>query len=421
MHEIPVNVLSTLVLIGAAQGLLLVLALVANRKGNRRANLFLAALLFLLSLGLVDGFLNLANYYRTFPHLVGVIWPANFLIGPFLYFYVRELSSPPKKGLFRKQVLHCLPAVLYGLLLIPFYSLGPDEKIRIWVSSVAPIRGLGIFTLESAPLLVMLQKAAYYAASFLLISAYSKKIKERFSSVEKISLSWLRTLLVLFFILCIVFTFYSFCASPFGIYREAGYLFYLSSAVVAFVLAFKALIQPEIFARLDAVHVEENKEDGTGAMIDAAAASIEVSGNGTSAAGKAKYQKSSLSTEDAASIRQHLLLVMERERLFLDPELTLRQLSERLGVSPHHLSQVINEDLNKSFFDFINEYRVRETMRLFGSPGAGHLSILGVALDAGFNSKSAFYTAFSKQTGMNPTQFKKRQAWTASKQVSERT
>ncbi len=418
IHEIPLNVLSTLVLIGAAQGLFLVLALVVNRKGNRRANLFLAALLLLLSLGLVDGFLNVTNSYRDFPHLIGVVWPGNFLIGPFLYLYVRELSSPHRNDPFGKKVLHYLPAVVYSLLLIPFYSLSADEKVRIWASSVAPIRGLGILTLESAPLFVVLQKAAYYTASFFLIAAYSKKIKERFSSIEKISLSWLRTLLVLFFILCFVFTFYSFCASPFGIYREAGYLFYLSSAVVAFVLAFKALIQPEIFVRLDAVHNEEAGETAASTMTAAPAASDEVPGNG--AAGKAKYQKSSLSGEDAAAIRRRLLSIMERERLFLDPDLTLPELSERLGVSPHHLSQVINEDLNKSFFDFVNEYRVRETQRLLSSPEAQHLSILGIALDAGFNSKSAFYSAFSKHTGMNPSQYRKRQAWTANGRVSER-
>ena len=418
MPEISVNVLSTLILIGAAQGLLLVLALAANRRGNGRANLFLAALIFLLCLGLVDGFLNVTAAYRRFPQLVGLFWPANFLIGPFLFFSVRELSFPRRNDLLRKQMVHFLPAVAYGLFLIPFFSLPADEKVRIWTISVAPVRGLGIFTLESAPFFVMLQKAFYYAASFLLISAYSKQIKERFSSIEKISLSWLRTLLVLFFILCFIFTFYSFCASPFGIHREAGYLFYLSSAVVAYVLAFKALVQPEIFSRIDALHERERSETGEPA-VEAAAPFVVVPENRPPSSGKAKYRKSSLSPEEAGSIQQRLVLLMERERLFLDPELTLPQLSEKLALSPHHVSQVINNDLNKSFFDFVNEYRVREAQRLLSSPEARHLSILGVALDAGFNSKSAFYTAFSKHTGMNPTQFKKRRTWSPTGGVSE--
>jgi len=70
------------------------------------------------------------------------------------------------------------------------------------------------------------------------------------------------------------------------------------------------------------------------------------------------------------------------------------------------LSQVINENIGKSFFDFVNEYRVRETKKALADSRSEQFSILGIAMDAGFNSKSAFYTAFKKYTGMTPSQFK---------------
>jgi len=117
MIEQSIGFMSVLVLIGSAQGLLLALALVFMRRGNRRANLFLAALLLILAIGLVDGFQNLTNYYLRYPYLIGVVWPANFLVGPFLYFYVRELCSPRRLVLSGKQVLHYLP--LSGM---PCYS-----------------------------------------------------------------------------------------------------------------------------------------------------------------------------------------------------------------------------------------------------------------------------------------------------------
>jgi len=99
---------------------------------------------------------------------------------------------------------------------------------------------------------------------------------------------------------------------------------------------------------------------------------------------------------------------MEQEHPYRETSLTLTMLSNMLDAFPHHLSQVINEKLGKSFFDFVNEYRVQETKKALASPESSRFSVLGIALDAGFNSKSAFYTAFKKHTGMTPTQFKDR-------------
>jgi AraC-like DNA-binding protein len=95
---------------------------------------------------------------------------------------------------------------------------------------------------------------------------------------------------------------------------------------------------------------------------------------------------------------------------YLELGFTLALLADKLDISPLHLSQVINENLGKSYFDFVNEYRVQETKKVLTSPEAERFSILGIALDAGFNSKSAFYTAFKKHAGMTPTQFKDRLA-----------
>ena len=97
---------------------------------------------------------------------------------------------------------------------------------------------------------------------------------------------------------------------------------------------------------------------------------------------------------------------MEKEKPYLEMGLTLAVLAGKLFVSSNHLSQVINEKLNKSFFDFVNGYRVEEAKRLLVSPLSSRLSILGIGMEAGFSSKSAFYTSFKKLTGMTPSKFK---------------
>lgn len=411
MREPSINLLSVLILIGSAQALSLALALAFMRRGNMRANLFLAVLLFLLSLGLIDGFLNVTNYYTRYPHLIGVTWPGFFLGGPFLYFYVRELSVPKRMDGSGKHLLHYLPAALCTLLLVPFYRMSADGKIQVLASLIEPVQGLRIFSLAAAPFLVVFQKTVYYLLSLRLIRDYSIEIKQSFSSIEKISLSWLRSLLILFFFLCVVFVLYSFFTSPFGIYGETGYVFYLLEAFVAYVIAFKGLLQPEIFSRIETVHQVELSRIGQDVSANATILPLNSPRSENGTAHKGKYQKSLLSEERVAEIHRQLLQVMETERPFLEPELDLPELADRLSVSPHHLSQVINREMNKSFFDFINEYRVREAKGLLSSQKSNHLSILGIALDAGFNSKSAFYTAFSKYTGMTPSEFRKRRAW----------
>jgi AraC-like DNA-binding protein len=409
MREQSISLLSVLILIGTAQGLFLALALAFMRRGNKRANLLLAALLVTLSVLLIDGFLNVTDYISRYPRLADVIWPWNFLVGPLLYFYVRELSSPKRTVLSWGAILHFLPAIVFSLFPIFLYRVSAIDNMPAWASSISPTTGS--LTQNVAPLLAVLQKVVYYLLAFLLVTAYSSRIKQSFSSLEAISLSWLRTLLLLFFSLCFLFTFFSFFAAPFGIYREIGYLLYLGTAVVTYVMAFKAILQPEIFSRIETAREMELIRAGEDMVPDAPALASAMPQEAGGMMHKEKYQKSWLTDERATEIVRRLLRLMETEKPYLEPELTLPELAARLSVSPHQLSQVINRETNKSFFDFVNEYRVQEAKRLLGSPKHDHLSIFGIALDAGFNSKSAFYTAFGKHIGMTPSEFKKHRAW----------
>jgi AraC-like DNA-binding protein len=119
-----------------------------------------------------------------------------------------------------------------------------------------------------------------------------------------------------------------------------------------------------------------------------------------------KYERSALTPARSDAFLRRLLDVMESEKPYTDGELTLPRLAARLSVSTHHLSQVINERLNQSFSDFVNSYRVEEAKRRLRDPASGHYSLLAIAEDVGFNSKSSFNTAFKKQTGMTPSEFR---------------
>ena len=107
--------------------------------------------------------------------------------------------------------------------------------------------------------------------------------------------------------------------------------------------------------------------------------------------------------------QNQLMEVMKEQRPWLRPDLTLSELANQLKMSANQLSQVVNQGYGKNFNDFINEFRVQEVQRKLTGGASAELSLLGIALDSGFNSKATFNRTFKKITGQTPTEFLKQQ------------
>jgi len=97
---------------------------------------------------------------------------------------------------------------------------------------------------------------------------------------------------------------------------------------------------------------------------------------------------------------------MNEKKIYLNPDLKLATMAEKLELPPHQLSKFINEKFNKSFTDYINGYRVNEFINRINHPDHKALTVYGIALEVGFNSKSAFNSAFKKITGKTPSEYK---------------
>jgi ligand-binding sensor domain-containing protein/AraC-like DNA-binding protein len=123
---------------------------------------------------------------------------------------------------------------------------------------------------------------------------------------------------------------------------------------------------------------------------------------------KEKYKTSALLPETVEEVLPKLTRLMEQEKVFLDPDLNLQKLSQQLHVHYNHLSRIINEHMGKSFNDYINGYRIEEAVKKLADPIESQKTILEIAYDTGFYSKSVFNTAFKKFTGMTPSQYKKK-------------
>jgi ligand-binding sensor domain-containing protein/AraC-like DNA-binding protein len=121
---------------------------------------------------------------------------------------------------------------------------------------------------------------------------------------------------------------------------------------------------------------------------------------------KLKYKSSSLTQEFAVECEKKLKHLMEVEKVYHDEQISLQLLAEKIPTKPYILSQVLNERLNRGFYDFINYYRIEEAKKILKSPGKAHLKIAVVGEDVGFNSTAAFYKAFKEYTGMTPHQYR---------------
>jgi AraC-like DNA-binding protein len=120
-----------------------------------------------------------------------------------------------------------------------------------------------------------------------------------------------------------------------------------------------------------------------------------------------KYEKSSLTDGAAEAYKAELLELMARDKPFLDSELTLTKLSELTDIQHHHLSQVINANLGRNFYDFINHYRVETAKELLADPQKPREAITDIAMAAGFNNKNSFYKAFRNQFDMTPAEYRR--------------
>ena len=120
---------------------------------------------------------------------------------------------------------------------------------------------------------------------------------------------------------------------------------------------------------------------------------------------KRKYKKTLFNEDELKNYRYRLEQLMQDEKPFLDPDLTLRSLAQTLGIPANHLSQLLNEGFDKNFAEFVNAYRVETFQSKAADPRLQHLTILGLAYESGFNSKTVFNTFFKKMTGKTPKEY----------------
>jgi len=357
-----------------------------SKRDQTKADRILAAWLLIIGVHLSGFYLSLSVDPYFYPYLV-VFFSFPLLHGPMLYFYTASLTS---QHLFRKQiwVWHFVPALLICLMCIPFFLLPYNEKLQVFGG-----RGKD-FEIETTVqrIFVSASGVVYVTLSLWLLKTHSKRIQDRFSYVEKINLRWLRYLI------------YGVGIVWLAVFFGDDFIVFSLVALFVMLLGYFGIKQMGIFTQTNLASQNESLPIQD-ILLDT---SLRVS-EPISAAGeqKGKYQKSSLAHAASLEIHQQLCRVMSEQKPFLNPELTIGELATTFGVHSNVLSQVINSMESKTFYDFINGKRVEEFKRIVALPQNQRYTLLALAYDCGFNSKTAFYRNFKNVTGQSPTQYLK--------------
>ncbi|MCW3465157.1 AraC family transcriptional regulator [Chitinophaga nivalis] len=328
-----------------------------------------------------------SNQMSDMPALIGWELPFPFLHGPFLYLYILYLTGQQRYGW--RNILHFIPAVLTAIILAPVLgSMSVQEKLGL-------VRPSGFeWLFQGIVSSIIISGVVYVILSLRLLRRHRQHVAVQFSNTDKITLNWLRYLIGGMGVIWMVVIFF-----------ESAQSLYIVVALFIFFIGYFGIRQVGIFSSLPPTHevylpaVIASPE--TPPEVEAAAVPDDVTGE------KVKYEKSGLTDTEAIRIHTALTTLMQQQTCYKDPELTLGDLAKTLDVHPAILSQVINSKEGKSFYDYINVHRVEAFKQLLLQPENQQYTLLALAFECGFNSKTSFNRNFKKITQLSPSSYVK--------------
>jgi AraC-like DNA-binding protein len=350
--------------------------LISTKKPFTVANRLMAAWLFLICIELIFALLNsrVIEMY-AFPFVA-------FTYGPLLFLYVQFMTNPQRKFNWL-SLLHFIPFVTFFVVAVIFRAVPLLRDLR---SFFVPDRFISLRIVYST--VFFLSVTVYSILAFIEISRHQKNLKDLVSYTSGvITLNWLKILSISFYVaFLILFVLGGLNMIGDIIPFDPYFVVFAFIALFSFVYSFYGIKQPVIFGQELIINVDE-KDDKKETE---------------------KYSRSGLKEKQAEEYLEKLIRVMETGKPYLDRDLSIQDLSVMTEIPRHHITQVLNEKHGKNFFTFINEYRVKEVILRFRDPANNNFTILAIAYDSGFNSKTTFNSIFKSQTGLTPSEFREK-------------
>ncbi|MDD2411299.1 MAG: helix-turn-helix domain-containing protein [Bacteroidales bacterium] len=355
--------LTTIVWVGFSQSLFAAI-LVAAKKNIQKQDRILATWLFLLA----AEFLTCGIDYLVWG--VPLLSSSFLLFNPAFFLYIRSLTKAGFK-LKASQLLHLVPFIVFESA---SYLLEEKSTLHNFFENDSTQWFRFLFSIAS-----VISWLVYNYLSAAMVFRHRKKLENEFSTIEsEKKLKWIISIVVLYNLYCAFSLILGVIQVSVPGSGLSQYVYnYSALLVLIYILSFYGLRQERVF------QTEENPLEEV----------------------KEKYQNSVLSTERKESIKEALIRLVESSKIYLNPDLNMNMLSEMLDVPKHQLTEVINSEIGKNFFRFINDYRVEAVKKKLLDPNNLY-SIEAIGYDCGFNSKSSFFTVFKNVTGMTPLQYK---------------
>lgn len=340
--------------------------------------LFMANLISVL-----DNIYELSFWWLIHPEFYNVYLPFTYLLAPTMYLYIRCLVYPPRQQSFTWKSPHWLGFIITLMLCLPYFMLDTEIKLSRLTDQSGTLEHLGIITMGPFAMLLLIIpfSVVYFVLSLKLVTKNTLQITAFFSNLENKDLSWVRWIFIVFMLALIFGSLQLFMPDAF---TETNLWRLISSAFdFIWLTIFGALTLKQ-----KPIRINSNPYDS----------------QATQSKTVQKYQKSPLSQQQIDDIKSQLHYAMKESKLYRRPGFNLRDLAEELNVSQNKISQVLNNELNTGFYLFINEWRIKEACIRIKEQSH---SILDIAFEVGFNSKSTFNAAFKKLKKMTPSQYKK--------------
>ena len=365
--------MSYLFLLGAVQAFFLVVILVGDRE-KLLSNWILIVWMTSLGLNLIGSFAASINFFEAYPQYFGFDTTLVLLQGPLAYLYVSYYVHGIK-SIKSKDTLHFLPYVLFTIYLL--------YQVKLYTTDYDSIKRL---LLNPDPIMLLLQLSihlmliGYIIIILLLVKNHQSKLEKAYSFKEGIDLKWIKNMLwpLMVIALIVLLGIISSDFLSFTSLELKANLFYGGLSLLPFYLLYQGIFHNRFHFKPVSLVQEP------------------------------KYIGSNLSQDESLLMLKRLDELMKVEKPYLDSYLTISKLAQMMDVHPKYLSQVINEKQQLSFFNYINTFRVEEVKARLANEAYQHFTILSIAMDAGFNTKSAFNQTFKKMTGLTPSAYKKK-------------
>lgn len=362
---------------GGLQGILFSFFLI-RKKLHRSAYAFLLLYFAVLLLQITLKLMSKGWLTENWRVLYDLSYQLPLLYGPLIYLFVRQLLQ--RQSFRLVDLYHITPFVILSFYFMLGYSYAESPAVLF-----------PFLFLKFRLVLQLVSLSVYHWFALQCIKNHSHYIERYYPSHQ---FRWIQKFVFVSLVVCIAVALLNFAMVM--LYPQLDYVRpgFLILTLFIYWISYEALYHPEVFSVIK------------GFGEDASPASDNIPKLTIHRPSK-KYLRSNLTEQQSACIVDTLQEIMQQKKPFLEAGLTIDQLAVMVDSNRHHLSQVLNEKLKKSFYDYINHHRIEEAKSLLTDPAKTNYKIASIAYDAGFNSLSTFNDVFRKSTGLTPSQFKK--------------